>query len=172
MQKVKTFKIFIVYDHSTAAIRAKQMAERLAGQLDSECDVCPFEWLALERVRGHAAFKASLSNMVIVTIPVQEELPDCVKDWIECWLQKKNSGPTALVALLDEDEMAADKPSRSCAYLQRIAERGNMDFFCNLELQKQPEDVETGHYQPDSILEMQPEALPEYATVRGWGINE
>ena len=54
-----------------------------------------------------------------------------VRNWIETWLPQKKNGPTALVVLLDEEGESLCKPPPCCVYLHQVAERGNMDFFCN-----------------------------------------
>jgi len=130
MEAIRSFKIVIVYENSAGAIGAKEISERLAAHFESECDAWPFSLLGIARVREHAATMAAEADMIIVAASGREELPDDVKDWVESWLPHKNFAPGALVGLLDDDAETSNQSS-VCAYLQRIAERGNMDFICN-----------------------------------------
>ncbi len=152
MEGTETFKIAIAYAKPATAIRAKEMAERLAAQLDFECDAWPFEWLNVGRVREHAAMIASRADMIIIAAGGQEELPDGVTDWVESWLLQRNSQPAVLVALFDDDSVISPaKTPQPCAYLQRIAEQAGMDYFCNLG----------GLWKPDAADED-----PEYSATR------
>ena len=126
-----TFKIVIAYETDAIAIRAKDMAEEIVSELHSEFQSWEMDTLAEPEYLLHAAAAASEADMIIVAARGAGELPQHVKDWIDLWLPHKKDGPTALVVLLDEEGESLRRPPVYCAYLRRVAERGNMDFFCN-----------------------------------------
>lgn len=174
MEKKQAFKIVIAYETFAAAIHAKEMSERMAFQMESECDAWPFELLAVDRVREHAITMAAAADMIIVAARGALELPDAVKDWIENGLLQKGSDPTALVALLHDDWIVSSKPPPLCVYLQQIAERGNVDFFCNLGRwwRQDAVGIENGYQLPELGSKVSEEVTPEYSAARGWGIND
>jgi hypothetical protein len=117
---------------------------------------------------------AAAADMIIVAARGAVELPSHIKAWIENGLLQKEGGPAALVALLHDDWIISSKPPPLCAYLQQLAERANVDFFCNLGRWWRQDAVESeSDYQ---LAELSPkmckEATPEYSAARGWGIND
>jgi len=170
MEKTQAFKIVIVYENSPGAIRAKEMAERLATQMESECDSWPFELLAVGRVREHAATMASEADMIIVACNGQDPLPNDVVEWVEGWLPQKRFTHSGLVALLGDEGKSQTEPPMLCAYLEKVAERGNMDFICNLGRWWQQEPADTIVNTPEGTAAYP--KTPEYSAARGWGIND
>jgi hypothetical protein len=143
MENSLAFKIAIAYENFATAIRAKEMSEGLVRhQLKTNCDTWPFELLAGPGARERCAEVAAEADMIIIAVRSREELPDHVKEWIESWLLRKKNSPTFLVALLDEP--FSDGTSSLADYLRGIAERGNMEFFCNTDYWSPAEIVETG----------------------------
>jgi len=127
------FKTVIAYETLAAAIQAKEMSERVARQMQSEIDAWPFELLDVRWLRQRAIAAAAEADMIIVAAHGAQELPASVKNWIESGLRRKNPSPVALVALVDDYWIRLGKEPPLCAYLKRLAERGNATFFCNLE---------------------------------------
>ena len=131
MQTSSAIKIVIVYETAAIAVRAKEMSEELAAELQSECDSWEMDLLAQPFLFWQAVASASEADMIIIAARSAGALPGHVRNWIETWLPQKKNGPTALVVLLDEEGESLCKPPPCCVYLHQVAERGNMDFFCN-----------------------------------------
>jgi hypothetical protein len=179
MERNPAFKIVIAYENLAAGLRAKEMTERLAAQLESELevksDLWKFEMLDHPQLRGHAATAAAAADMVVVSTGRSDELPAHVQTWIDDWLPLKKGGVTALVALVDPATESPGKPSRLCAYLRQVAEEGGMDFF------SQPAVSRRGRWD-DSFATLQPWAKDSSLVLdgafqdppawRGWGIND
>ena len=165
------FKFVIAYETFASAIQAKAMSERLVDQMDSECDAWPFELLGVGLVRDRAIAKATAADMIIVAARGAVELPHGVKAWIETALRQKEGGQAALVALLPDDWPISDEPPPLCACLQLIAERGGVDFLCNLHRWQQ-DATESGYQLPEPYPKMPEDAAPEYSAASGWGIND
>jgi hypothetical protein len=143
-------KIVIVYETTAVAIRAKEMSEALAAELQSECDSWLMDLLAHPDLCRQAAAAATGADMVIIAASGAGELPRPARNWIESWLPQKKNGPTALVVLLDQESESLGKPSPFCVYLRKVAKRGNMDFFCNashstLRDFSHPDEISPGH---------------------------
>lgn len=131
MQTSSAIKIFIAYETAAVAVRAKIMAEELAAESQSECDSWLMDLLTHPDLCRQAATVAAEANMIIIAAGGAGEFPSHARNWIETWLPQKKNGPTALVLLLDQEGESLGKPPPFCVYLRQVAERGNMDFFCN-----------------------------------------
>jgi len=170
-----SFKVVIAYETVAAALHAKEMSERLAAELKSECGVWKMDLLAHPPLGRQAASAAAAADMIIIAARSAGELPLHVKDWIESWLPQKASGPSVLVALVGEEHEAWPEPPPLCAYLAQIAERASMDFFCNMghwrlgDFQVTKENVPRGV--EGQLAELQKAFQPDSAS-RGWGIND
>jgi hypothetical protein len=124
----------ILHDGPVLAHRGKEMAQRLTAGWESECDVWPFQQLS--RACGHASVSASMANIIIVTVGASGELPAWLKVWFETWSPRRTSAPRALAFLLDGDNGPSAQRSRD--FLQKVAERCRMDFFCNFDASSLP----------------------------------
>ena len=131
MKTSAVFKVVIAYETFAAAARARQVSDRLNAELNLECDVWNMDSLVHAPLRELAAAAAAQADVIIIATHSGEALPTSVKDWIEEWLPRKKSGPTALVALLVHNGETSREPTAVCVYLSRIAERGGMDFISN-----------------------------------------
>ena len=131
METTPVFKVVIAYETFAAAARARQVSDRLNAELNLECDVWNMDSLVHPPLRELAVAAAAQADVIIIATHGSEDLPMFVKDWIEGWLPRKKSGPTALVALLVDKGETSGEPPALCIYLGRIAERGGMDFVSN-----------------------------------------
>jgi hypothetical protein len=162
-----TFKTVIAYDTYASAIHAKEMSERVAGQMECEVDAWPFGLLALRWIREQAIEVAAAADMIILAADGALELPRSVKDWIEGGLGGKGQRPVALVALLDDYPISLGEPPPLCAYLTHLAQQRNAEFFCNLTFGGTETPLETATYSQNSVPKCQTEALPSILSHRG-----
>lgn len=132
MEQIRTFKIVIAYENLAEAIHAKEMSERVALQMGSECDAWPFELLAQESVSSEANEIAAAADMIILAAHGADQLPDAAKLWIERALLQRVDTPVALVALLHEDWLISTEPPPLCGWLRQFAGRQNVNLICNL----------------------------------------
>ena len=125
----ETFKIAIAYETLAAAVQARELADRVSICMDADCDPWPFELLEVAHVRNLALPAAATADLIIVAARGGTDLPAGVKDWLESGLRQRESGPVALVALVEEDWAKSTSLPPLCAYLQPIAEKRNASFF-------------------------------------------
>jgi hypothetical protein len=181
MERNPLFKILIAYETVSSGLRAREMSERLAARLQSEfemsSEVWKFELLNHPQLREQAASEAAVADMIIMAMRRAGELPPHVKHWIESWLHQRRGNAAALVALLDEseeeDETAASAPLST--YLRRVAEEGNMDFFCQVGGGRQRDfdnTVETIHRRAESHAVERDSFFHHASGGREWGIND
>ena len=135
--RVAEFSLVTVYEDFAACVRASEMVKRLAGELSPEFGIrgsaWKFESLRHARHRNRAAAKACAAYMIIISSSASAELPSHVLGWIESWLPHRRTGPAALVALLELEEVLTSAQSPPLyAALRRMAEEANLDFFCNV----------------------------------------
>lgn len=119
-------KVVIAYDNLDVAKRAEAVYDRLTQRLDEAFEfqqrLWRFDVLEEESLRAQAVRDAVDADIVIVAMKDDSEVPEAVRRWLESLLGR-NSGATALVALLDRPGASAQP------YLEDVARRGGMDFF-------------------------------------------
>ena len=135
MKRNHAFKIVVAGEDFGAVLRAQALSRRLAAELKPafaiSSDAWKFEALDNSRTGEVAAKGAAKADMVIIAAGGAVEPPAHVKSWIESWLPRKRKAVTALVALCDPEDKIPNESSPLCAYLRRIARKGDMDFLTN-----------------------------------------
>lgn len=126
------FNIVVAYEDFNAAKRASKMIERLQSQLYPAIQITAeswkFELIGNSGLCGMATEAAERADMLILALTDDGELPFYLKQWLEVWALFEHGEPRALVML--HDFSTADTewlPLR--AYLQGLAEKGNLDLF-------------------------------------------
>jgi hypothetical protein len=174
-----TFNVVIVYEDFESGMRARMTWERCLPDLDHQFTIRSSMWkfdvLQLPRLRDIAAHDAAAADMVIISTHGEGELALAVRRWIELWLSQRANNSTALVALHDQNWTDDGKLSPVCAYLRRVAEKGNMDFFFKAgdwRNETFEHGTRTIHRQTTSPVSMLEQTFQDAPALRGWGINE
>jgi len=96
MAKTAAFNILTVYETLDAALRVKEMSDRLAADLQPSCKLhCDFwkiDVLTHPSFRGKALAEASAADMIIIAANGDDALLETVKAWFEGWLRNKRPG--------------------------------------------------------------------------------
>jgi len=78
----------------------------------------------------HLIRLAAKADLLIVARQTDDDLPDCVKEWLAAWLKcRAPELEGALVALVANKYCAPDKDSPLVAHLETFAAVGNLAFF-------------------------------------------
>jgi hypothetical protein len=137
-------KIVLAHEDPVTGLKAIELLRRLAARLgaQSEIDRSPwelcnrawqFDWLREPELFEQALAEAIEADMIIISANRRNELPVCVRKWIESVLARKRGGPAALVALLDGPPVTNDDILHSDFYLRQLASENGVDFHCNLD---------------------------------------
>ena len=141
-------KVVIAYDNLDVAKRAEAVYDRLARRLRQTFEfqqrLWRFDVLEEDSLRAQAVRDAADADIVIVAMKDGSEVPEAVRRWLESLL-RRNSGATALVALLDRPG-APVQP-----YLEDVARRGGMDFFAQSGQTSPPFRLPCADVSPGSI---------------------
>jgi hypothetical protein len=126
------FNVVVAYEDFNAAKRAAKMVERLQSQLYPAIQIAAeswkFELIGDSRLRALATDAADHAEMLILALTDDGELPFYLKQWLEAWALFEHGEPRALVMLHDFSSADIEwLPLR--AYLQGVAEKGNLDLF-------------------------------------------
>jgi hypothetical protein len=177
------FKIILLHDDQVACLHGAAVLERLAGQLEEECDklnteTWKFEALRQPVARDQAAYRIREANMIIISANGGEELPEYIKHWIEDILYQRRDRETAIVALLSREPAPDCELPRLGNYLRALAEKSGLDFFCNqgagpTRLEPLPEPVRPP-VPSASAAGFAPwnDVVPRDSGLDGWGIND
>ena len=180
-EDIPIFSVVIVFEDFSTGKQAKQAYDFLVANLSHEWQVTSqmwkFEVLSLPELREMAAKDAAMANLVIVSSRGDRELPSEVKAWIDKWLGHKGD-TVALIALFDSPPEQAEHAQATQTYLERVAERGNMEFFTwpqvgpgmkgrqeSVALDRRSEMAERRLFPPVVVV-------PRETSFAHWGINE
>ena len=132
------FRIVLLHEDRVSGIRGSAVLERLAGQLETEVgqldtDIWKFAVLCEPALSARALDHLRRANMIIISVGGQVELPGHIRDIIEQALYFRVSPAAAMVALLDHEPGPGShiELPRAGLYLQNLAARTGLDFFCN-----------------------------------------
>jgi hypothetical protein len=130
------FKIVIVHENLAAALRAKELADRLAAafsfEVATEIDYWKFDWLAWSPFREQAADATTRADLVIFSAVNNDMPPLAMQTWIESWLPQKRSQWSAVTALIGGGRSIPAGARRLSRYLHDLATKAKIDFFSNV----------------------------------------
>jgi hypothetical protein len=134
MSRKPSFNVVIVYDDFYSALRAQELAGRMATELEPvfvlRTEVWNFELATDPDLCDRAAKDAIEADMVIISASTGEDLPSSVKGWMQSWIPQKRGGLAALVALVNWPAGRGAETPPAAASLRQMAKAGGMDFFC------------------------------------------
>jgi hypothetical protein len=174
------FEVVAAYGDSTTRDRALELFQRIARQLEKDCE---FEcsWWRLDLLRDaqileQAASQAARANMIILSLCDRDELAQSSKRWITSWLAKRGGQKAALVALVAGTKRDERDKGPLLPYLQDLAKEARMDFFLHwFEMSESPPTT-TPATRTNSKGAPAPPAPPPTLSARQpasrWGINE
>jgi hypothetical protein len=143
-----TWSIVVIYDAPAGREQAMHACDHLVQRFwaESELEVTWWSSAMLERseMAGKAVEKAIGADLVIFALEPEEELPLCLKDWIETWLSRRGDREGALVDLMSRDTEAINVAGERQMYLRHAAHRGGMDY-----LTREPQNISWSF--PDSL---------------------
>ena len=178
-------KVIIVHEDRVSGRQAAAVLKRLAARLEGEFaiqgarwessgNVWKFEGLENPEQLELAVAKAAEADMIIISAGNLSKLPDCVRNWLESALPRKQGEPAALVALLDRKTETHTGTSHPGDYLREVAERFGVDYFCNADQAGERDlGTETVFSGAEDDSAYRPESISYQANnYRGWGIND
>jgi hypothetical protein len=133
----RTLSAVMAYEDASTHERAQEAWDHLVctlkGHYGPGLRLWKFDVLRTPELRDVATADAARADMILIATRGAGELPEEVKTWIDAWLARKGkvrNGQSALTVLFDAppDKVGASALAQF-AYLQRVARRGNMDFF-------------------------------------------
>jgi len=123
-------KTVLIHENFTVGARARRFFEGLAhaSSISLEEQMWNFAVLGIRDVRNAAASAARKSDVVVIAVSGQKDLPRMVRAWLDMWLWLLEDETPALVALFD----SSSGPENACihVHLSRLAARAGIDFFC------------------------------------------
>jgi hypothetical protein len=181
------FKIVLLHDDPVSAVRGTSVLERLAGQMQEECDkldtaMWKFEVLKHPEVREQATSRIREANMIMISTDGAGELPEYVKSWIEGVLSQRQDREAAIVALLNWEPRSDHEVPRLAHYLRKLAETSGLAFFCNQGEQpprsEPPAEPRSATVNPPHLSQNRDDfaawndVVPRDSSLYGWGIND
>ncbi len=132
MKDHPTLKIIIAYENFAAAIRAKELTDRLAAELESQddmdCDFWKFDLLERPQFLAQATADVAEADIIVISVRGAAALPAATRTWLANWPAQRRERLTALIVL--REKPGAVPEGNLCNDLRRIARSRRMDFFC------------------------------------------
>ena len=132
-QTDSTFKVVIIYDDLSAAIRAMTFLNGVIRQFDDELpfprDLWRVDILELPEVREAAVATIGAANLIVVSVRGDTELPLSLEECLDYCLLGKAPGSVALVGLCTSNNTFDGNQCHTRRFLQGVADRSLMDFF-------------------------------------------
>ena len=123
--------VVIIYETPSIREHAVKFCEHLVESglyRAMEMNWWPFHVLGESTPGGDAAQKAAEADIVVFAMNSSGDLPDEIKRWIECWLNKRGEREGAVVGLLSREE-PHEMASFRQIYLRHVARRAGMDYL-------------------------------------------
>jgi hypothetical protein len=143
-------KIVVVYDGIEDLIRVDEIWSRVVARFQDKIQITSSAWnftlLTDPQLRERAALRTAEADFVVFSASGKSEPPDHVRLWIETWLPWKKGRRDALVAMLDYDPARCTDALPLRNYLQRMAEKSGMKYFCNADQQGSPTNPADGFF--------------------------
>jgi len=126
----------MIYENFTAGTRGWLFMERLAGALDCglEQQMWSFGVLGLREIRRRSSSAARRSDILVVSVSTNRELPGAVRVWLEMVLSLLRKRNPALVGLFAPD------PKRKLASINTFLS----DFSVNYGINYFPHQMQNG----------------------------
>jgi hypothetical protein len=179
MNPTPDFKIVLLHDNPVSGLRGTSILARLAGKMTGEdekmnTETWKFEVLLQPALRERAASRMREANMIVISADGGSELPEHIKIWMENTLSERQNREAAIVALLNWESVMSRELPRLGSYLQELAVKSGLDFFCNHDAWRprqepvNPPAVSGGEDHWGASRDL----VPQDTGGQGWGIND
>jgi hypothetical protein len=105
------------------------LARKLVGRNSLSTTWWNIQVLNEPAVLAGAVSTAMHSDMIIIAMQADAELPLAFYYWADAWLPHRHREPGALLALLGFSDRFQGKPERIREYLRTLSHRGGLDFM-------------------------------------------
>ena len=169
-------KAAVIYDDFDFAARAAALLERVAVSTDEgmKWDVRPWRIDALRSpsLAGAALDETLDADLIVVALGRTHQLPDELRDWLECWAARRRVEDAALLALCPEETAG---PLSSWGRLKEFAEGQGLPFLGSRNLQDDGDSVDFVSRLwrwKEPVIPMVSRSADRPPAFRDWGINE
>ncbi|HEY4417718.1 MAG TPA: hypothetical protein VGO57_18645 [Verrucomicrobiae bacterium] len=169
-------KAIIIYDDQTVAISANAMLQRAANYADVAIHwhISPWrmDMLKFSAIADEALAMAMDAHLIIFAGFHHQSLPQCLHDWLEKWVVRRQIPGVALALIGDGDDGGASELAKS---LSRFAEHHDLNVITSQA--KPDESAVCLSNNPENVLTyslVQPHflSLSNRGAYQNWGLNE
>ncbi len=126
-------RVLLIYEDLASGKRGMETYHYLVALLGDEyefsCNLWNFHLLQVADLCGRAAVEAAESDIIIVSINHEQNLPDALKEWTNLWLELDRKPSQALVAVAAPEHKDSEESTVKTAFLRDVASRGGLGFF-------------------------------------------
>jgi hypothetical protein len=129
-------EVLVVHEDSPTGLRAREALNNLANRLEIKIcfliSLCRFGMLEDAELAEPALQQAKRTDIVILSLHGNRELPVAVRNWLLRWLETRDFKPCALVVSLDSSTRDSLKSNSTWNFLCAITAPLEVDLFLHL----------------------------------------
>lgn len=126
-------RVLIAYENRRAGIRAKLVIDRVLRQLEmiNQCEIALWRFDLLDEncIRQEVARLAATSDVVLVSVSGENDVPRSVAEWLDLWSELRGNSPQVLGLILDSEYQPALEVMETALYFYRYALDGGIEIF-------------------------------------------
>jgi|SRR6266568_4766618 len=130
LREPQAANVFVAYDLSEAAVRAKDLCEHVDEEVNIplQLKLWRFEDIVSSATSNAAATEAESSKMILIAWAQPEGVPASIIGWLENWARQRTVTNAFLAALPLDGQADEEYFSPTLALLQRIAFENKLPF--------------------------------------------
>ncbi len=171
--------VVVAYEDTATRDRAISLCEGMFAHLGAETDFdiswWRFGYLREPNLAAQAADAAARAGLIVFSTHAGAGLPPYVREWIEQWVTRKSTQPSALAALIGMAGDAQQGLTPIHYYLQTVAVRARMDFMPHAAIPLSVAQYGSAQSAPPPGELLAPpwdESFDTDHPISHWGINE
>jgi hypothetical protein len=135
----RPLKIIVVYDDRASGHSANALIKRVASDFDHSVESFAFDELGSPGARITAAWNASDTDILVVSVRDDQDLPGYMRFWLGLYLGLRINDKEGLLVMLMAKTATSLNPDPSVSgYLKTVAAIGEMGFLCSSDVLIRP----------------------------------
>jgi hypothetical protein len=130
-----SLQVLLLYEDASTALRSKQLIDQIVEHVNMvvsfRLSLCRFDVLDLPVLRQDKVEEVLDSDIVVLAAHGDDDLPLCVRAWLETWLDRNPQQPRAVVMSLDEQTRNSTSANQIQCFLQTSASQAGVEVFAH-----------------------------------------
>ncbi len=169
------FRVMIVYEDFLNGQQAieiyKMLLDHLGPNVQFDCHLWNFSGLRESRIFHSSIQEAAEADMILLSLHGDKPLPRETSEWLCSAAKSGSCQHRALVVLMNNLDEEQARKSHDYHFLQALAEKSVMDFFCHARKLPPSQDDESELWSHAPNVPLQ-DGIGRHQRPARWGLNE